>query len=449
MRVDTDQGRRILAEAGARVDEATHMVRFPEELVERSLSLATKEFSLGGRRPGWRLDMNAGHTTLLVDGPSGQIAERGTGLRRAATEQDVIDSLRLIDAIDEIGVYWSMVATGDEESTPSSLVASWRRLAANFSKHVNDSYGDTELAPWLLEIVDVVYGGRDAVRRTHPFSFLITPASPLVIEQHYTDMWLALRGYDVPAAVMPMPLMGATAPGSMIATIVQVNAEVIGTLCLVEAAEPGAPFLYAPVLAAMDPRTGHLAGGGIEHAVMASAGVEMARFYGLPVIASGCGTSTHVPGIQTAYEKATTAMAPMLSQPDIFCGPGSLGGATVFSFEELLLDVEILRICARAQRGVATEPDLWLQDVLERAEPAGDFLKEPSTRRNARAGEWYLSDLSVRDSYEAWEAAGRPDVLDHIGAEVDRILTTHEPLPLDADIVKELEELQKKADAAP
>ena len=55
MRVDTAQGRRILAEAGAQVDEATRIVRFPPALVEESLRLAPKQFSLGARRPGWSM----------------------------------------------------------------------------------------------------------------------------------------------------------------------------------------------------------------------------------------------------------------------------------------------------------------------------------------------------------------------------------------------------------
>ncbi len=52
MRVDPDEGRRALAAAGAQVDEATRMVRFPRALVEEALRLAPKRFSLGGRRAG-------------------------------------------------------------------------------------------------------------------------------------------------------------------------------------------------------------------------------------------------------------------------------------------------------------------------------------------------------------------------------------------------------------
>ncbi|HUK78899.1 MAG TPA: trimethylamine methyltransferase family protein, partial [Thermoleophilia bacterium] len=44
VRCDTSAGRRILAEAGARVDESSGRVRFPADLVERSLAAAAKRY---------------------------------------------------------------------------------------------------------------------------------------------------------------------------------------------------------------------------------------------------------------------------------------------------------------------------------------------------------------------------------------------------------------------
>jgi trimethylamine--corrinoid protein Co-methyltransferase len=269
-----------------------------------------------------------------------------------------------------------------------------------------------------------------------------------VIEQQFTDSWLALRGYDIPVAIMPMPLMGATAPASMVSTIVQANAETLGTICLVQAADPGTPIIYAPVFAAMDPRSGRLGGGAIEHAVMAAAGTELARFYGLAVEASGCGTDHYVPGIQATYEKATTAMMSALSWPDILVGPGTLGGSLILSFEQLMLDVELFRILAHAQRGVPTAEDRWLDEAFDRVRPAGNYLAEQSTRKHARDGEWFLSELGTHETYDAWDAGGRVTIEEQAREKVDTLLATHEPPALDADVVKELGKLQKKADEA-
>ena len=443
MRVDSDAARRILTEAGALVDDATRVVRFPPRLVERALAAAPRRFDLGGRRPGWRLPMNAGESTLCLDGGPTLVLDRQTGERRRSTHADWLEATRLCDALEEIGMWWSPVEGKVLGDTPADWVSSMAETWRNFSRHVQDSFEDVALAPWTLEVLEIVFGGRREVRRLHPYSFLITPVSPLVLESWEVDAWLALRGYDIPVAVMPMPIMGATAPGSLLATVLLGNCEVLGTLCLVEAAEPGVPFIHAPTLATMDPRSGRLAGN-VPHAALNAAGVEMARFYGLPAMGSGPRCDAFVPGIQAAYEKAIGMTLGCLAWPDVLVGPGTLAEATVFSFEQTLIDVEVWRQCRKIHEGVPVGEDRWLSDVLERVGPGGQFIGETSTRRNVRS-EWLLPQLGVRDSYDAWTAAGIPDVLTEARAQVEEILDHHEPCALGDDVERGLDELRARA----
>jgi trimethylamine--corrinoid protein Co-methyltransferase len=247
---------------------------------------------------------------------------------------------------------------------------------------------------------------------------------------------------------MPMPLQGATAPGSRLATILTANCETIGTLCLVQAAAPGTPVIYAPVIASMDSRSGLYAAGAIEHAVVCAAGTEMARYYGLPAESSGFCTQTFEPDLQTAWEKANGGLLVTLSDPDILVGPGLLGGATTLCLEQIILDVEESRLARQAHTGVPVRDELWLDDVLERVGPCGSFLGERSTRINARAGEWRLSDFGVHGSREAWKAAGAPTTLEYAHQKVEEILAAQCSLPLDDDVVVALAEVQARADSA-
>ena len=50
VRVDTANGRRFLKQAGAVIDENTHIVRIPQTLVEECIRQAPKDFYLGARR---------------------------------------------------------------------------------------------------------------------------------------------------------------------------------------------------------------------------------------------------------------------------------------------------------------------------------------------------------------------------------------------------------------
>ncbi|MEI6449346.1 MAG: trimethylamine methyltransferase family protein [Actinomycetes bacterium] len=444
MRVDTAAGRRILKDVGALVDESTRIVRFPPALVEELLALAPRQYSLGGRRPGWEFPLNAGEATLCLDGGPTLVLDRHTRERRPSTRADWLEAIRLSDAIDEIGVLWSPVSGWLAGESSAGFVDYAAGMQRAFSKHVQDSFDDPAEARWQLEILEIVFGGRDEVRRLHPYSFLITPVSPLVIEAAGADAWLALRGYDIPLAIMPMPLMGATAPGSMLATTLLANCEVLGVICLAQAAEPGTPIIHAPTLATMDPRSGRLADNAPQ-AALNIAGVEMARYYGLPAFGSGGGTDAFAPGIQSGYERTFGTVLGALAWPDVLVGPGGLAGSTVFCFEQMLVDVEVWRLSRKAHAGIEVADDGWLTDVLQRVGPGGQFLSEKSTRVNARSGEWYFSRLGWHGSCDAWTAAGCPDTLDEAREKVDAILAAHEPLPLGEDVEGALAELRGRA----
>ena len=283
---------------------------------------------------------------------------------------DWLEIARLIDALPEIGVGW--VGTGDwyrEHTSATTAVHETAAVARLFSRHQNTSFDVPELVPWWLETLAILHGGRAEVARRHPVSFLFTPVSPLIVEGPSFDTWLAMRGWDIPVMVMPMPLMGATSPGSRLGTILSTNCELLGMLCLVQAAEPGTPYVYAPIIASVDPRSGRYAGGAALTS-LSCGGTEMARHYDLPVCSHAFSCDAWVPGAQAGYEKAFGMLLAGLSWPDILVGPGVLGGGLSFGLEQLVIDVEIWRMCRAAHDGIATGADRWLEDVLESVGPA-------------------------------------------------------------------------------
>jgi trimethylamine---corrinoid protein Co-methyltransferase len=444
MRVDSDAGRGILKDAGARVDDATRLVRFPPELIETSLALAPRQFSLGGRDPHFEFPLNAGQATLLNGGGGDQVVDRRTGEVRLGVAEDWVEMTRLIDALPEIGVGW--VGTGDwyDEGGPAAAIRETAHVTSLFGRHQNTSFSTPAFAPWWLEALAIIHGGRDEVARRHPVSFLFTPLSPLVVEGSHFDTWLALRGWDIPVMVMPMPLMGATSPGSRLGTLLSTNCEILGMLCLIQAAEPGTPFVYAPIIGSVDPRSGRYAGGAALTG-LSCGGTEMARHYGLPVCSHAFNCDAWTPGAQAAAEKAFGMLLAGLCWPDILVGAGVLGGGLAFGLEQLVIDVEIWRMCRAAHAGIATGADRWLDDVLEGVGPGGHFLKERSTRAGMHDDEWFVPRLGTQDARETWEAAGRPDMVGEARQKVADLLAAHEEFVCDDDVEGALAQLCRRA----
>lgn len=445
VRVDSAKGRALLEQVGAVSQKGSNVIRFPQDLVENAIQSAPRAFALGGRREGWSFAVNHGDDTLCLNGEGTLVIDRETAEVRPATRRDWLTVTRMADYADEVGVYWRMVTPHDQGDSMADFVEDMSDVFKNFSKHVMDPFMAPEQAPWLLEMLQAVFGNRETIRKTHPYSTLLCPQSPLIITEEYTDAYLELKGWNIPVAVMPMALMGATAPASMLATLIQVNCEVLATLCLVQANEPGTPFLYAPTLTLMDPKTGRYFCGGAENAIMNSAAVELARFYGFPIMASGFGTDTFRPSRQAGYERALNTVMPLLEWPDILVGPGLFGGDMMLSFDQFLVDLEIYRMIKQIRKGMDCGKDKWLDSIIEKIGPGGNYLMEDSTLKAVRSDEWYIPRLGVHDSYENWLENGQPTLAQDARETVDHILSSHRPETLDADVEQELQRIHAAA----
>lgn len=86
-----------------------------------------------------------------------------------------------------------------------------------------------------------------------------------------------------------------------------------------------------------------------------------------------------------------------------------------------------------------------VEAVLDEAGPGADFIARPATRRATHEGEWHLDRIGVRDTWERWEAAGRPDAVDDARALAAELLAAHEALPMDEATERELATLVNRA----
>lgn len=447
VRVDTAGGRGYLKRAGAQVDENSLIVRIPRELVEESLKQAPKEFSLGARRVDKSITMNRGQCGVILDGGAIYTYDAEAGERRPATKDDWYLATRLGDRLDDIDAYWSVIE-GCWGHSPGDTVAYWKAVLQNFSKHIQDATMSPVASRWMLEVLQVVFGGREEFRKTYPVSFILCPASPLIIEADYTDAYLETLEWGIPVAVMTMPLLGISGPGTLISELVLANCETLAMLCLIQSAAPGTPFIYAAAPVIADMHSGRFGSGEVEHALLGAAVTEIARMYGLPVEASVGGSDHHLPCIQAGYERAINYTLPILSQPDLLVAPGLLGGSTIFSPEQMMIDLELIRRNKRLCRGIGSSTEKWLGDVIAALGPGGNYLAHNSTRKALHSGEVYFSKLGVHEAYERWVKSGSPDLLLEIRKRIRNILEADQPMPLPEIVERELDHLERRARAS-
>jgi trimethylamine:corrinoid methyltransferase-like protein len=153
VKVDTAMGRQYLKDAGAEVNENSKIVKFPRAMVEESLRLAPKDFTLGARRPGWDLSMNAGECTLIPDGEGMTVIDRKTGEHRPTTYKDWLEATRLIDALDGRYGEWLIPRLGVHEAQESWEMAGKKDILEEAREKVEHLLSTHEPLP-LSDVVE-------------------------------------------------------------------------------------------------------------------------------------------------------------------------------------------------------------------------------------------------------------------------------------------------------
>jgi trimethylamine--corrinoid protein Co-methyltransferase len=100
------------------------------------------------------------------------------------------------------------------------------------------------------------------------------------------------------------------------------------------------------------------------------------------------------------------------------------------------LDAEIWDIAWTFAKGFDFDEETLAFDAIAEVGPANHFLGTQHTRDHML--DFWRSGIFDRDSWEDWEAKGKPDPVDNARRKVREILDTHEPLQLEDDQLKEL-----------
>ncbi len=280
------QAREILAGGGAIVDETTGTVKFPSYLVEDAIRWAPSKVFLAGRNPKNDFIAESNRVGFTNFGEGVFIIDPYTGQRRETTKQDVADSARLVDCLDEIDVYERAVGASDVpgESMQLHNAEAW---LPNTSKHGFMGTGNGYLTKKIIKMAAAVAGGEDKLRERPILSTITCPISPLQLVGDSCEIIMESARAGILVNVLSMAMAGGSSPVTLAGTLVDHNAEVLGGLVLNQLTCKGAPFMYGSSTTAMDLRFAAASVGCPECAMINAAVAQMARYYLLPSWVAG------------------------------------------------------------------------------------------------------------------------------------------------------------------
>ena len=115
------------------------------------------------------------------------------------------------------------------------------------------------------------------------------------------------------------------------------------------------------------------------------------------------------------------------------------------SYEQLLIDAEIVRMIRRTLQGITVDDIHLAADVIKSVGPGGTFLAQRHTLKYMRE-ESSQAQLFDRRMYDAWEADGSKDIREVANAKAREILENHEPERLPDDVIKQIDDIIEEAE---
>jgi trimethylamine--corrinoid protein Co-methyltransferase len=456
MWVDAQDARDYLRAAGCSVNDSAKIVRFPRSVVEAAVATMRAKYADDSAGDVWarvrysrvfftnmpyRLhrDFTAnagGFPPFILD---------LEGRHRSSTLQDVIDSIRLADALENIDMMGLPCSAQDVPHAERPI-----RMTAELLKRTKKIGG---IEAWnkrdihaIARMGDVITGSREQSLKTPVVMGYAETRSPLCLDANMSDIFIEYAKLGFPQSMDTMPCAATTAPASSAGTVVVGLAESLACVVLGFAVNPSVRMSVTinPSLADMKTMVFPYASPD-RMALMAGWTQMLHQFYGCPTGIHAGKTDACVPNAQAGFEKALSTFVPILFGA---IGIGTLGQVNVagitWSPVQLVIDNEIVGYVRRILRGFDVNETTLALDVIKEIGPGGNYLSHPHTAANFRK-EFYLSEIVERLPYSAWELEEFKGIEARAAEKARKILASHDPRPLTRDQERAIDEIVKES----
>lgn len=435
VRIVDSECRTLFERAGALVDREADRVFIPRTLVEDALSKANRQVKLYSRDGRFDLDLRRGRVHLGTGGAAVKVVDLESGRARQSVLRDLYDIGRIVDTLDNTHFYLRPVVARDMDNELIDLNTFYASMAGT-TKHVMGScYFPAKVAE--LKQLAVMIAGDEAAFLARPFmsinlGFMV---SPLQFAPETVETLIEAVRAGFPIALVAAPLAGATAPASLVGTLVQVMAETLAGLTFVQLLAPGHPLLMGNMPLLADLRTGNMIGGTAELALMNAAAAQICHRYDLPIY-NTCGmTESKLPDVQAGYEKGMTVAVTALAGAEYnHHASGMLESLLAVAYEQYIIDDDLNGNVMRLVKGLqVTEEALSVDVIHEACNGDNHFLAAPQTLALMHE-EYYYPHTADRGTRDEWERQGGLDMRELARRRAREILRQHYPEAIDSSL---------------
>jgi len=432
VKVQSAAARRLLAQAGARVDEVRQVVTIPERLGRQALATAPGQFQLydAAGQPAVTYGGDAVH---FDPGSSGvNILDPETLEHRPSTTPDLVRLLKVAEMLPQYDAQSTAVVCNEVPKDIGDIYRLYLVLLHSSKPIVTGAFSAGG-GGRMFDMLALASGGDQQLRGKPRAIFDVCPTPPMIWSEFGSQNLMDLARAGVPAQIVSMPLAGAAGPVTLLGSVVQHAAETISGITIHQLAQPGAPIVWGGAPAIFDMRQGTTPMGAIETAMIDAAYAQVGKSLGLPTHAYMGASDAKLVDAQAGLESGLTAMIGAQAGINMISGAGMLDFLACHSAEKLVVDAEGIAMARRLATGVQVQTETLATELFAGIDFKADFLKQKATRRLFTKEQYLPSSVIDRGSLRSWQDNGRQDTFARARARVEALLAGYERPQLPAD----------------
>jgi trimethylamine--corrinoid protein Co-methyltransferase len=235
----------------------------------------------------------------------------------------------------------------------------------------------------------------------------------------------------VPVEIVPVTLMGLTAPVTLVGSAVFHAVDTIAGIVMAQLIRPGAPVLYggAPAEFHMRETTSPMVG--VQALYLDVLNAEVGKRLGLPTQAYMALSDAKVLDAQAGAETFGSALLAALGGINSVSGPGMLDFVLVFSLPKLVFDNEVCGQALRLMRSLTVIEDLPATELVKNQLQEAHLITAPHTLAHWPEQLYMPGSVIDRKNRETWQRDGEKSLWERAVTEVDRCLAIYHPIETD------------------
>ncbi len=416
----------LLYSSGAQANHYEGIIKIPEELILKSLASVPRDFYLYDALGNPAVHF-AGDEVHFDPGSSGvHILDPDSLEHRPSETDDLVRIVKLSEMLTEYDAQSTAVICHDVPEEIGDFYRLYLVLLLSNKPIVTGAFS-VETSEIMFELLQICAGGWLKLIEKPRAIFDVCPSPPLNWTNFASQNLIDLARRNIPAQIVSMPLSGATAPITLMGSIVQHAAECLSGITIHQLANPGAAIVWGGAPAQFNMREGTTSVGSMETTMVVSGYAQVGKFLNLPTHAYLSATDSKLVDAQAGLESASSAILGALSGINMISGAGMLDFLACQSLEKLVIDAEAIAAAKRLLLGIKSHTKTLAIEHFEEFKFPGNFLKHKLTRQLYREEQYMPSAVIDRGTLRSWTEKGSKDTFFRARRQVEKLLSSYQP----------------------